>query len=113
MYKYLFTIFCYRLILFLAFMKDPSLIANLAVRIWYFLTRTVKKKRTTFFIIPYCSWGGCIVAIICKNEVQRFVDALRADLSQNTAKSIVELKDMVFPTAPNQGAVIYTTLTPL
>ncbi|XP_012230914.1 N-acetylgalactosamine kinase [Linepithema humile] len=55
-------------------------------------------------------WGGCIVAIICKNEVQRFVDALRADLCQNATKSTIELKDMVFPTAPNQGAVIYTTL---
>lgn len=53
------------------------------------------------------------MAIICKNKVQRFVDALRADLCQNTTKNAVELKDMVFPTAPNQGAVIYTASTPL
>ncbi|EFN87572.1 N-acetylgalactosamine kinase [Harpegnathos saltator] len=59
-------------------------------------------------------WGGCVVAIISKNEAQRFVDALRADLCQNGAtKDRAELKDMVFPTAPNQGAVIYSVSTSL
>lgn len=57
-------------------------------------------------------WGGCIVAIIDKNEVQQFVDALRTYLYQNSTKDRTELKDMVFPTAPNQGAVIYTVPTP-
>ncbi|KAM0726000.1 N-acetylgalactosamine kinase [Formica fusca] len=56
-------------------------------------------------------WGGCIVAIIDKTEVQQFVDALRTDLCQNSTKDRAELKDMVFPTAPNQGAVIYTVST--
>ncbi|XP_072767290.1 N-acetylgalactosamine kinase [Anoplolepis gracilipes] len=56
-------------------------------------------------------WGGCIVAIIDKNEVQHFVDALRTDLYQNSTKDREELKDMVFPTSPNQGAVIYTAST--
>ncbi|XP_032688245.1 N-acetylgalactosamine kinase [Odontomachus brunneus] len=57
-------------------------------------------------------WGGCIVAIINKNEVQRFVHALRTDLCQNGAtKDRAEFKDMVFPTAPNQGAVIYSVST--
>ncbi|EZA47141.1 hypothetical protein DMN91_001108 [Ooceraea biroi] len=56
-------------------------------------------------------WGGCIVAIISKNEVERFVNALRIYLCQNSTKDEAELKDMVFPTAPNQGAVIYTVST--
>ncbi|KMQ95629.1 n-acetylgalactosamine kinase [Lasius niger] len=56
-------------------------------------------------------WGGCIVAIIDKNEVQQFVDALRTDLYENSTKDRAEFKDMVFPTAPNQGAVIYTVST--
>ncbi|GAB1866943.1 N-acetylgalactosamine kinase [Camponotus japonicus] len=56
-------------------------------------------------------WGGCIVAIIDKNDVQQFVDALRTYLYQNSTKDRAELKNMVFPTAPNQGAVIYTVST--
>ncbi|XP_039309322.1 N-acetylgalactosamine kinase isoform X2 [Solenopsis invicta] len=53
-------------------------------------------------------WGGCIVAIINKNGVQQFVEALRAYLCQNSTKNQAELEDMVFPTSPNQGAIIYT-----
>ncbi|XP_011873350.1 PREDICTED: N-acetylgalactosamine kinase isoform X2 [Vollenhovia emeryi] len=51
-------------------------------------------------------WGGCIVAIIDKNRVQQFVEALRAYLCQNNTKDRAE--DLVFPTSPNQGAIIYT-----
>ncbi|KAG5333616.1 GALK2 kinase, partial [Acromyrmex heyeri] len=56
-------------------------------------------------------WGGCIVAIIDKNGVQQFVEALRAYLCQNSTKDQAELEDMVFPTSPNQGAIIYTAST--
>ncbi|KYN42244.1 N-acetylgalactosamine kinase [Trachymyrmex septentrionalis] len=56
-------------------------------------------------------WGGCIVAIIDKNGVQQFVEALRAYLCQNSTKDRAELEDMVFPTSPNQGAIIYTAST--
>ncbi|KAL6261505.1 hypothetical protein P5V15_006593 [Pogonomyrmex californicus] len=57
-------------------------------------------------------WGGCIVAIIDKNGVQQFVEDLRTYLCQNSTKNRAELEDMVFPTSPNQGAVIYTVSTP-
>ncbi|KAG5316128.1 GALK2 kinase, partial [Acromyrmex insinuator] len=56
-------------------------------------------------------WGGCIVAIIDKNGVQQFVEALRAYLCQNSTKNQAELEWMVFPTSPNQGAIIYTAST--
>ncbi|KAL0122457.1 hypothetical protein PUN28_007290 [Cardiocondyla obscurior] len=56
-------------------------------------------------------WGGCIVAIIDKTKVEQFVESLRAYLCQSGAKDRSELEDMVFPTSPNQGAVIYTAST--
>lgn len=64
--------------------------------------------KNDIIVIFYCSWGGCIVAIINKNGVQQFVEALRAYLCQNSTKNQAELEDMVFPTSPNQGAIIYT-----
>jgi len=51
------------------------------------------------------------VAIIDKNGVQQFVEAIRAYLCQNSAKDRAELEDLVFPTSPNQGVIIYTVST--
>ncbi|XP_077256970.1 N-acetylgalactosamine kinase isoform X2 [Temnothorax americanus] len=56
-------------------------------------------------------WGGCIVALVDKNRVQQFVEDLREYLCQNSTKDRAELEDMVFPTSPNDGAVIYTVPT--
>ncbi|XP_020283048.1 N-acetylgalactosamine kinase isoform X2 [Pseudomyrmex gracilis] len=58
-------------------------------------------------------WGGCIVALINKNKVQQFMDALRTDSSRNNTKDREKIEDMIFPTAPNQGAAIYTVSTSL
>lgn len=57
-------------------------------------------------------WGGCIVVIVDQNKVSQFVEDLRAYLCRNNTKDRAELEDMVFPTSPNQGAVIYTVSTP-
>ncbi|XP_071638796.1 N-acetylgalactosamine kinase-like [Temnothorax longispinosus] len=56
-------------------------------------------------------WGGCIVALVDKNRVQQFVENLREYLCQNSTKDRAELEDIVFPTSPNDGAVIYTVPT--
>ncbi|TGZ55214.1 N-acetylgalactosamine kinase [Temnothorax longispinosus] len=57
------------------------------------------------------NWGGCIVALVDKNRVQQFVENLREYLCQNSTKDRAELEDIVFPTSPNDGAVIYTVPT--
>nr|XP_034184341.1 N-acetylgalactosamine kinase isoform X2 [Osmia lignaria] len=54
-------------------------------------------------------WGGCIVAIITKDKVSQFLDKLKTEFVQCGIKRGFELNDLVFPTEPNQGAVIYTT----
>ncbi|XP_017792051.1 PREDICTED: N-acetylgalactosamine kinase [Habropoda laboriosa] len=53
-------------------------------------------------------WGGCIVAIITKDKVSQFVDALKKELARCGIKDGFKLEDLVFPTEPNQGAAIYT-----
>ncbi|KAG7187611.1 hypothetical protein KM043_016673 [Ampulex compressa] len=53
-------------------------------------------------------WGGCIVAITTKDKVSQFVDSLREEQRRNGIKDDLELKNLVFPTEPNQGAAIYT-----
>lgn len=53
-------------------------------------------------------WGGCIVAITTNDKVSQFVEALREELCQRPMNGDLGSKDLVFPTEPNQGAVIYT-----
>ncbi|XP_031827885.1 N-acetylgalactosamine kinase isoform X2 [Nomia melanderi] len=53
-------------------------------------------------------WGGCIVAITTKDKVFQFLDALKKELALDGIKDGFKLDDLVFPTEPNQGAVIYT-----
>ncbi|XP_054012732.1 N-acetylgalactosamine kinase isoform X1 [Hylaeus anthracinus] len=53
-------------------------------------------------------WGGCIVAITTKDKVFQFLDTLKKDLARDGIKDGFKLDDLVFPTEPNQGAVIYT-----
>lgn len=52
-------------------------------------------------------WGGCIVAITTKDKVSEFVDKLKTEISRCEIKLTFQLKDLVFPTEPSQGAVIY------
>ncbi|CAK9829294.1 N-acetylgalactosamine kinase [Anthophora retusa] len=53
-------------------------------------------------------WGGCIVAIVTKDKVTEFVDALKKEIVRCGIKDGFKLDDLVFPTEPNQGAAIYT-----
>lgn len=53
-------------------------------------------------------WGGCIVAIVAKDKVSQFVDALKKELSRCGIKDGFKFDDLVFLTEPNQGAAIYT-----
>ncbi|CAK9797936.1 N-acetylgalactosamine kinase [Anthophora quadrimaculata] len=53
-------------------------------------------------------WGGCIVAIVTKDKVTEFVDALKEEIVRCGIKDGFKLDDLVFPTKPNQGAAIYT-----
>lgn len=84
---------------------------NLCINFSYILPPLLL-SRNKDKIVPYCSWGGCIVVIVDQNKVSQFVEDLRAYLCRNNTKDRAELEDMVFPTSPNQGAVIYTVSTP-
>nr|XP_033328316.1 N-acetylgalactosamine kinase isoform X1 [Megalopta genalis]XP_033328317.1 N-acetylgalactosamine kinase isoform X1 [Megalopta genalis]XP_033328318.1 N-acetylgalactosamine kinase isoform X1 [Megalopta genalis]XP_033328319.1 N-acetylgalactosamine kinase isoform X1 [Megalopta genalis]XP_033328320.1 N-acetylgalactosamine kinase isoform X1 [Megalopta genalis]XP_033328321.1 N-acetylgalactosamine kinase isoform X1 [Megalopta genalis] len=53
-------------------------------------------------------WGGCIVAVTSKDEVSRFVYALKKRLAGVGIKDGFDLDDLVFPVEPYQGAAIYT-----
>lgn len=53
-------------------------------------------------------WGGCVVAIVKKDKVSRFVDALKDEIRQSGIEEGFKLDDLVFPTESNQGAAIYT-----
>ncbi|XP_043495400.1 N-acetylgalactosamine kinase [Polistes fuscatus] len=52
-------------------------------------------------------WGGCIVAIILKDNISQFVEKIRKHLLESCTTNGLDLEDLVFPTEPNQGAAIY------
>nr|XP_003705628.1 PREDICTED: N-acetylgalactosamine kinase [Megachile rotundata]XP_012146161.1 PREDICTED: N-acetylgalactosamine kinase [Megachile rotundata] len=54
-------------------------------------------------------WGGCIVAITTKDKVSEFVDKLKTEMMRCGVKQRFQVEDLVFPTEPSQGAVIYTS----
>ncbi|XP_015191540.1 PREDICTED: N-acetylgalactosamine kinase-like isoform X2 [Polistes dominula] len=57
--------------------------------------------------ITGAGWGGCIVAIILKDNISQFVEKIRKYLSESCTTNGLDLEDSVFPTEPNQGATIY------
>ncbi|KAI4503777.1 hypothetical protein M0802_001180 [Mischocyttarus mexicanus] len=61
-----------------------------------------------YHLYYYNRWGGCIVAIILKDNISQFVENIRKYLFESSTTNGLDLEDLVFPTEPNQGAAIYT-----
>ncbi|KAK0180684.1 hypothetical protein PV327_003042 [Microctonus hyperodae] len=55
-------------------------------------------------------WGGCLVALTTRNNVEKFVNDLRDQIRKGFFGELMtncDLKTVVFPTEPRQGAAIY------
>ncbi|XP_051172246.1 N-acetylgalactosamine kinase [Leptopilina boulardi] len=52
-------------------------------------------------------WGGCVVAITTRDNVEKFLEALIEKYYNRQDLQDADIKDLVFPTEPCQGAAIY------
>lgn len=51
-------------------------------------------------------WGGCIVALVNKNNVKEFIDKVKDEYYSKYAKGR-SLDDVIFPTQPGAGAMLF------
>ena len=56
-------------------------------------------------------WGGCIVALVTKDNLQRYIEGLKLEyyssLNAITEVSENSIDAVIFPTKPGPGAQIY------
>ena len=75
----------------------------------------IKSKSVIYIYFIYrltgAGWGGCIVALVTKDNLQKYIDGIKLDyyysLNAMTGMSENSIDTVIFPTKPGPGAQIY------